>query len=128
MKMNEHQDAFEQKMQRLRHTGAGGVTVAGNEAYPSPAKIRQGDRPPDMRMKVDGGWAVMNPISKKKPSQTNIEKRISNDGPVKVFAFKNMEATKTAAELPKADQPDTEESIIKQIIVLQRKLAALKEK
>lgn len=125
--MNEHDQAFEQKMQRLRITGVGGTIAPSYEAFPvNTTKTRSGDRPADVQMKVDKGWVVANPISKKRPSQGG-EKQRTHDGPVKVFALTNMEKPQAKSEIT-ATLPDTEDSIIREIIVLQKKLAVLKNK
>jgi hypothetical protein len=137
--MNEHDEAFAQKIQRLRHTGVGGVSVpagidgAAGAWSPVAAKPRAGDHSTYINMKVDKGWAVANPVTKKGSSQREAEKKAQQqEGSVKVFALTNMNQApqtpkETAAATPTPTQ-DTEESIIKEIIALQRKLAALREK
>lgn len=133
--MNEHDEAFAQKMQRLRHTGVGGITAPSYEAMPAGSvKIRKGD-PAYINMRVEGGWAVANPITKKGVSQNSKDKeqKAKQDGSIKVFATTNMD---TKPQIKTPNEPvatttatqDTEESIIKEIIALQRKLAALREK
>jgi len=123
--MSEHSDAFEQKLQRLRHTGVGGVQTSNGEWGPKVPE-RGGERGTRINMKVEKGWAVANPVAKKGVSQSGDNKQIRNDGPVKVFAISNME--KTPQPEPPQQSIDTEESIIKEIIILQKKLAALKNK
>jgi hypothetical protein len=129
--MNEHEQAFTEKMQRLRHTGVGGQTAPSYEAFPSNnVKTRSGDRA-DISMKVEKGWVVANPISRRRPSRGgHSEKKKIHDGPVKVFALTNMDKPQPqkVAEVIVNTSSDTEESIIKEIIVLQKKLAALKAK
>ena len=127
----EHEQAFVEKMQRLRHTGVGGVEVSGGLRYPASqnGKVRQGDRPADMQMKVEGGWVVANAVSRNKKGLNTEKKAINNDGSVKVFAMglgksKQDDPPKSAAP----NGQDTEESIINEIIALQRKLSALKAK
>ena len=128
----EHEQAFAEKMQRLRHTGVGGVEVSGGLNYPSSqnGKTRAGDRPADMQMKVEKGWVVANAVNKNRKGTSTEKKVINNDGSVKVFALGNMEKPKQA-DPPKSavlNGQDTEESIINEIIALQRKLSALKAK
>jgi hypothetical protein len=79
-------------------------------------------------MKVDKGWVVANPVTKKGASQKN-QTNTNNDGHVKVFALANMEKPKDEEKVvAPVVSTDTEESIIKEILALQRKLAALRQK
>jgi hypothetical protein len=127
LKMVNDADAeFERKIQRLRHTGVGGVQMSAGETGRS-AQTRHGEET-TVRMKVEKGVVVASPVFKKgqKP-------RVAHDGSIKVFSLRNMEIEKqpqiqTTNEPVSISQPDTEESIIGEIIKLQKKLSAFRDK
>jgi len=119
--MSSVNEDFEQKINRLRQTGVGGVEISSGTHS---SQDRKGDMA-SIKMRVEKGWAVAGVVNKNKPSQSE-KKEIRNDGNIKVFSIKNIEQPKANPVIEQQD--DTEESIIKQIIELQKRLAKVRNK